>query len=70
MQTKKVCLVKDELFPFVWVVDAEQPWTIDPKMDPRNKIVEIPDLLYQDYQVTLELVTKMRDRLMKYYEKS
>lgn len=70
MQTKRVVLIKDEFFPFVWVQEADVPWVIDPKMDSRNKVVEIPDLLYQDYQVTLELLTKMRDRLMKYWEKS
>lgn len=68
MKTKKVVLVKDEM-PFVFVVDAEQPWTIDPKMDPRNKVVEIPELLWQDYEITTELLDKLRNRLMKYYSK-
>lgn len=69
MKTKKVILVKDEYFPFVWMAEADTPWAIDPKIDHRNKIVEIPDVLYQDYQVTLDLVNVLRDKLMKYYEK-
>ncbi len=69
MKSKKVILVKDEYFPFVWVQDADSPWAIDPKIDHRNKIVEIPEVLFQDYQVTLDLVNGLRDRLMKYYEK-
>jgi len=69
MKTKKVVLVKDEYYPFVYAVDAEQPWSIDPKMDPRNKAVEIPEVLWQDYEITVELMNKLRDRLMKYWAK-
>lgn len=69
LMTKKVVLIKDEYYPFVWMVDAEQPWTIDPKMDSRNKIVEIPDSLFQDYEITMELMNALRDRLMKLYAK-
>lgn len=69
MKTVKVVLVKDEFYPFVWVVEADKPWAIDPHLDSRNKIVEIPEVLLQDYEATLDLVTKLRDRLMKYYSK-
>jgi len=69
MKTKKVVLVKDEYYPFVWCVDAEQPWTIDPKLDHRNKVVDIPDALWQDYEITLDLLNKLRERLMRYYSK-
>ena len=69
VKTVKVVLVKDEYYPFVWVVDAEQPWSIDPALDPRNKIVEIPEVVYQDYEACLDLLNKMRDRLMRYYAK-
>ena len=68
MKTKKVVLVKDD-FPWVFAVDPEEPWTIDPAHDNRNKVVEIPDLLYQDYTIVLELMNKVRDRLMKAYAK-
>lgn len=66
MKTKRVVLVKDE-FPWVYAVDADEPWTIDPKLDVRNKVVEIPDLVWQDYQIVIELMNKVRDRLMKSY---
>lgn len=66
MKSKKVVLVKDQ-FDWVYAVDAAEPWTVDPKLDHRNKIVEIPDLLWQDYQITLDLMNKLRDRLMKAY---
>lgn len=68
MKTKKVILVKDEM-PWTFAVDAEEPWTIDPKQDPRNKVVEIPDLLWQDYQITIDLMNKLRERLMKAWAK-
>lgn len=69
MKTVKVALIKDEYYPFVWVVEADKPWAIDPKMDARNKVVEIPEVLLQDYEACLDLLNKMRDRLMKYYAK-
>lgn len=69
MKAVKVCLVKDEFYPFVWVVEADKPWAIDPKLDHRNKVVEIPEVLLQDYEATLDLVYKLRERLMKYYSK-
>ena len=61
-------MVKDD-FPWVFAVDVEEPWTVDPKIDNRNKVVEIPDLLYQDYAIVLDLMNKVRDRLMKAYAK-
>jgi hypothetical protein len=70
MKTKKVVLVKDDFYPWVFVQDADAPWVIDPKIDPvRNKIVEIPDLLFQDYTITVDLMNKVVERLMKYYAK-
>ena len=68
MKSKKVVLVKDQL-DWVFAVDASEPWTVDPKLDSRNKVVEIPDLLWQDYQITLDLMNKLRDRLMRAYSK-
>lgn len=67
MKSVKVVLIKDEYYPFVWVQPADTPWAIEPKHDNRNKVVEIPEVLLQDYEATLDLLTKMRDRLMKYY---
>ena len=67
MKTKKVVLVKDD-YPWVFAVDAEDgQWTIDPHLDSRNKVVEIPDLVWQDYQIVVDLMSKVRDRLMKSY---
>lgn len=67
MKTKKVVLVKDDI-PWVYAVDKdEETWCIDPKIDPRNKVVEIPDLVWQDYQIVVDLMNKVRDRLMKAY---
>lgn len=66
MKTKKVCLVKDQL-DWVFAVPIEEPWCIEPRLDHRNKVVEIPDLVWQDYQIVLDLMNKVRDRLMRSY---
>lgn len=70
MKTVKVVLVKEDYYPWVFVQEADAPWVISPKMDPvRNKVVEIPEPLLQDYQVTLDLMKAVVERLMKYYAK-
>lgn len=68
MNTKKVVLVKDDL-PWVYMVDSTEPWTIEPTVDPRNKVIEVPEALWLDYTLCMEMVNKMYDRMMRTWAK-
>lgn len=68
MNTKKVVLVKDEM-PWVFMIDAAEPWTIEPHIDPRNKVIEVPESLFLDYTLALEMLNKIYERLMRTWAK-